>query len=144
MNVTLEEMSAFARDVLKKLLALPQKENATILALEGPLGAGKTTFVQILARELGVSETIQSPTYVLMKSYSTKHERFTTLVHIDVYRLESSKEFHTLKSERFLYDSKTLVCIEWPERIQGELPNADMKLIFSHGKEKDIRQIFFS
>jgi len=102
----------------------------------GPPGSGKTTFVQALAKELGVTETLQSPTYVLMKSYDipqspNQNTGFEKLVHIDAYRLENPKQFAALKPEQFLREPKTLVCIEWPERVEGELPQPDLLIKFS-------------
>ena len=125
----LTELSALAQRVLAQL---PHKTSgATLLALVGELGAGKTTFVQALARELGVQDTAQSPTYVLMKSYPVNYKHFTKLVHIDAYRLEKPEEFAALKPEEFLSDPHALVCIEWPERVEGQLPTPDVVLTFS-------------
>ena len=63
-RVLLSGLSQLTKDVLAKL---PVKNTATILALSGELGAGKTTFVQTLGKALGITETMQSPTYVLMR-----------------------------------------------------------------------------
>lgn len=122
------------------VLALAEpKASATVLALEGDLGAGKTTFVQALARELGVQDAVQSPTYVLMKAYPLElsgaggaaNGKFTKLVHIDAYRLESPEEFDALRPQEFLRDPEALVVVEWPERLAGKLPAPDMTLKFS-------------
>lgn len=115
------------------------KDTATVLALDGDLGAGKTTFVQALARELGVREVVQSPTYVLMKSYPLElsgagenaNTKFTKLVHIDAYRLESPEEFDALRPQEFLQDPQALVVVEWPQKLAGRLPVPDMTLSFS-------------
>lgn len=113
-----------------------------MIALEGNLGAGKTTFVQALGKELGVVATMQSPTYVLMKAYKTTHPQFQTLVHIDAYRLERPEEFSALKPESFLQDPTTLVCIEWPERVTGMMPTPDVVIKFStEGMGEHERQI---
>lgn len=108
------------------------KSHATLIALRGDLGAGKTTFVQALARELGIAETVQSPTYVLMKKYEIKKAApFKTLVHIDAYRLNNAEEFAALKPEQFLEDPKALIVVEWPERVGDALPKPDVVLNFS-------------
>ncbi len=127
-KVLLADLSQLTKEVLKKLIV---KNTATIVALRGDLGAGKTTFTQVLARELGISEIIQSPTYVLMKKYQTANSKFQTLIHIDAYRLEKPEEFAALKPEQFLSDPKTLVVVEWPERIDSALPKADLTINFS-------------
>ncbi len=134
-TVTLQNLAAFARDVLGRL---PKGgKSAVVIALEGDLGAGKTTFVQALARELGITETLQSPTYVLMKKYQTSNPKFQTLIHIDAYRLKSAAEFAALKPEMFLTDSHALVCIEWQKNVAGALPKADITVRFSSDDAKE-------
>ena len=136
-KVLLSSLSLFAKDVLSKLAP---KNTATIVALVGDLGAGKTTFVQALGKELGVTETMQSPTYVLMKKYQTTNSKFQTLIHIDSYRLEDSKEFAALRPEQFLQDPKALVVVEWPEKVAGALPPADMTINFSSDGAKEVER----
>ncbi|HVY73103.1 MAG TPA: tRNA (adenosine(37)-N6)-threonylcarbamoyltransferase complex ATPase subunit type 1 TsaE [Candidatus Paceibacterota bacterium] len=135
MKVKKHDLQNIAHEVLEKL---PKEgEKAAVVALQGDLGAGKTTFTQALAAELGITETIQSPTYVLMKDYPISFGRFTKLIHIDAYRLESPEEFAALKPETFLTNPENLVVIEWPERIEGQLPTPDMVLKFSHDGTSD-------
>jgi tRNA threonylcarbamoyladenosine biosynthesis protein TsaE len=128
-KIALKDIDTVAGEVLARLPA--NKERATIIALSGNLGAGKTTFAQALGRALGVSDTIQSPTYVLMKTYSISYGRYTRLVHIDAYRLGEPAEFHTLKPETFLAQSENLVCVEWPEQLGELLPTPDITVHFS-------------
>ncbi len=137
-RVARADLEVFAKRVLARVAgdSLNKKDGATIIALEGDLGAGKTTFTQALARVLGIEEAVQSPTYVLMRSYELKNCPFATLVHIDAYRLESSDEFRALLPRQagkpnFLHDPKTLVLVEWPERLAGVLPPPDLTLRFS-------------
>jgi len=112
------------------------------MLLSGDLGAGKTTFVQALAKALGVTEPVQSPTYVLMKKYQTTSSKFQTLVHVDLYRLEKPEELETLKLEEMFADPGALVAIEWPERAHGKLPKPDRTLLFSSdGAAADERYI---
>lgn len=103
-------------------MRLVPTDHAIVLALHGDLGAGKTTFTQILARELGVTETVTSPTFVIMKTYQTTDPWFTTLVHIDAYRLKNSRELMVLGWDEILVDPHTIVCIEWPERVEDSIP----------------------
>ncbi len=133
-KVLLSGLPLFAKDVLAQL---PTKDVATVVALRGDLGAGKTTFTQALARELGVTATVQSPTYILMRSYRISNNKFTKLVHIDAYRLENPKEFAALKPEQFLSDPKTLVVVEWPEKVAEALPPADVTINFSSDGAKE-------
>jgi tRNA threonylcarbamoyladenosine biosynthesis protein TsaE len=139
-TVALTELPALVEEVLARLPRAPQ--GATILALQGNLGAGKTTFVQALGKKLGVQDTMQSPTYVLMKSYTTTHPQFKTLIHIDAYRLEQPEEFAALKPETFLHDPSTLVCIEWPEKAGALLPTPHLAIRFSsEGAGEHERQV---
>ena len=133
-KVLLSSLPLFAKDVLSKLAP---KNTAIVVALVGDLGAGKTTFVQALGKELGVTETMQSPTYVLMKKYQTTNSKFQTLIHIDAYRLENPEEFAALRPGQFLQDPKTLVVVEWPEKVAGALPPADLTISFSSDGAKE-------
>jgi len=129
-KVSLTELPSIALAVLGRVPT--NHTGAAIIALQGELGAGKTTFVQALARELGITDTIQSPTYVLMKAYPIVWGDFRTFVHIDAYRLEHPEEFKTLSPETFLTDPHALVCIEWPEKVAGFLPQPQVVVRFSH------------
>ena len=104
------------------LASLPARAGATVLALSGTLGAGKTTCTQSLAQALGVTERVTSPTFVLMHLYSAKHDTFDPLVHIDAYRLETKDEAEVLRLGEYLADPHTFMVVEWPENIAGLLP----------------------
>lgn len=106
-------------------------ESAVVLALHGDLGAGKTTFVQTLAKQLGVTETVTSPTFVIMKKYQTTDNRFSNLIHIDAYRLEKVDELQILGFEAELKIPGTIICIEWAERVSALLPAQTINLNFA-------------
>lgn len=128
-KVALPELGILAK---RALALLPgDGRTAVLIALQGELGAGKTTFVQALGKELGVTEVMQSPTYVLMKKYSVSHPRFATLMHIDAYRLEKPEEFAALRPREIFADPHALVVVEWPERVAGVLPKPDLTMHFS-------------
>ncbi len=103
-------------------VAVKYPDTATVLALSGDLGAGKTTLVQLLARVLGVTTTVTSPTFVVMKQYETENATFAELVHIDAYRVETIDEMRPLGFTALLARPQTLICIEWAERIAPLLP----------------------
>jgi len=137
-HVPLAELPEYVRNVMATLAINRNNTKAVVLALNGDLGAGKTTFVQALAKQMGITEQIQSPTYVLMKKYALPsglnpfgyQRRFKTLIHIDAYRLKNAAEFAALKPEEFLNDPSVLVVIEWPERVEGALPEPDRVVKF--------------
>jgi len=95
----------------------------TTLALHGNLGVGKTTFVQGLARGLGIVDTITSPTFNIF----TLHRGPTTLVHLDAYRLESAQQIDDLLLSDFLI-SPWCLAIEWPEKIADWVPPTALHL----------------
>lgn len=97
-------------------------EKAEVIVLSGDLGAGKTTFVQALAEVLGVDEVLTSPTFNIIKNYQTTHSVFSNLVHMDAYRLESEAELEPLRFNELLKQPKTLICIEWGEKIKSSIP----------------------
>jgi tRNA threonylcarbamoyladenosine biosynthesis protein TsaE len=93
------------------------------IALFGELGAGKTVFVKGLARGLGIKEVVNSPTFVLMHSYSGKMK----LHHIDLYRIKKGEEF--LPFQEILMDDG-ITAIEWAERAQNFLPKKRFEIEF--------------
>ncbi len=90
------------------------------LALHGNLGVGKTTWVQGLARALGITQPLTSPTFTLFNLYRAPDGR--TLLHMDAYRLETAAAMDALMVEDFMRPPYCLV-IEWPERIAEWLPH---------------------
>ncbi len=103
-------------------------EAATVVGLEGDLGAGKTTFFQGVAQEFGVDEHTTSPTFVIQKSYKLSGQPFHNLIHIDAYRLKSGAELLALGWKDILYDPHNLIFVEWPERVSEIMPK-DAKIL---------------
>jgi len=125
---------ADTQKVARELLAhiRPATRGATVVGLSGDLGAGKTTLVKALGEALGVSSSIQSPTFVIAKFYPTAGGVFTELVHIDAYRIEHEREMEAIGLERILAKPAALVVIEWPERIEGVLPRDAYRFAIAH------------
>lgn len=147
MNIKKDELAHIAQEILKQI-SVPRTvlgSKAAIVALRGDLGAGKTTFTQALAKELGIEDAVQSPTYVLMKSYPINPpaggDRFKKLIHIDAYRLDKPEEFDALEPDTFLNNPENLVVIEWPERVEGVLPTPDLLINFTHTDSEEERHI---
>jgi len=103
--------TAEATETVAAQLAAELPEDC-VLALEGDLGAGKTTFVKGLARAWGIRETITSPTFNLFNIYQGTRQ----LVHLDAYRLESGAQADALLIDEFL-QSPFCLAIEWPEKF---------------------------
>ena len=121
---------------------LSQKLNPqSIILLEGPIGAGKTTFVQGIAKGLSISEDITSPTFSLSHHY---HSGTIPLIHLDLYRLgniNSAKEVFFSEEEEAL-QNKAILVIEWPELIEPLIDNFwKIKITYAknYGRHYEIR-----
>ena len=97
-----------------------------ILAMRGPLAAGKTTLTKGIARSLGIRDEITSPTFCLISEYAGK----MPLYHMDVYRLDGAEDFINLGTDDMLYGEGVCV-IEWSEKIMSELPDTAILLDIS-------------
>ena len=98
----------------------PEIKPGAIIALAGPLGAGKTTLVQMLAADLGVTKQPQSPTFALMRSYALPKpvNGVSRLIHVDAYRIEDEKDLVPLDLDEELADGQSVLLIEWPEKAK--------------------------
>lgn len=123
------ETREFARGLLE---GLSKGENATVLALEGDLGAGKTTFAQFVGEELGVHDPIQSPTFLIEKIYELKREQWSHLIHIDAYRLESPDELVNLGWRDIVSRPDNLILVEWASKVAPILPEDAIHIVFTH------------
>lgn len=116
-----EDTAKIARDLLGTL------KGGDILALSGNLGAGKTVFTKSIAKELGVKENVNSPTFVLMKIYKTENKTIKNLVHVDCYRLEEGENLEDIGLSDYLQDKNTLVVIEWADKVV-DFPKSTIKI----------------
>lgn len=114
--LTEDNIDKIAKEIIDNVRKIDKKE-ATILAFSGDLGAGKTTLTKEISRQLGIKERVISPTFVIMKIYKTKDLKFKNLIHIDAYRLDSSKELLHLGWEEVIKNKENLIIVEWPERV---------------------------
>lgn len=106
----------------------PALQPGMVVFLEGDLGVGKTTLSRALIRALGHAGAVKSPTYSLVEVYVISS---LYLYHFDFYRFESPEEFLDAGFDEYFNDT-ALCLVEWPERAQGCLPSADLRLRLYH------------
>jgi tRNA threonylcarbamoyladenosine biosynthesis protein TsaE len=127
-----------AADIVKRLAGKKVGKTALVLALAGELGGGKTTFVQGLAKALGVKERILSPTFVIMRRFDIKilgYYDIKNLYHIDCYRLEKSEDLVELGLKEILKNPQNLVVIEWADKVKEIIPKNAVWLKFEWASE---------
>lgn len=116
---------------------------ALVIALEGDLGSGKTTFIQGLAAGLGVKENVLSPTFVIQKNFSLASDNYKDFYHIDAYRLKNPEELLELGFGDLIKNSENIIIIEWADKIKKILPKDILKIEFKNlGENK--RKILIS
>jgi len=94
----------------------------------GEMGAGKTTFIKTICKQLGVADTVSSPTYTIVNEYATID--FYPIYHFDFYRLKNETEVLDLGFEEYLH-SDSYCFIEWPEKISSYWPKHYVKVTFT-------------
>ena len=105
-----QQTEQFAEQFAKSL------PTGAILALMGDLGAGKTTFTRGLARGLGITDPVTSPTYTIVNEYRDQQDKLR-FVHMDLYRLQHADELIDLGWDDYL-DSDAVIAVEWSERAE--------------------------
>lgn len=150
-NQTKKMAEALARETLR---TNPRK-TAFLLALEGDLGSGKTTFLQGFARGLGIREKILSPTFIIFRKFKVPRNRtpkdsdvtseppgqvnsfrgrqnskFKIFYHLDCYRLQKPKEILKLDFKEIISNPQNIVAVEWSEKIKKVLPKNKITLKF--------------
>lgn len=118
------ETQKLAENFIKKL------KKGDVITLYGNLGSGKTTFVQGLARGLGIKKRIISPTFIIVREYNLKSQiserkiiskNLKSFYHIDLYRIESQNDIKNLGIEEII-NGKDIIVIEWAEKMKNLLP----------------------
>lgn len=134
------DINKVAKELLLKVAKI-KTDKARIIAMSGDLGAGKTTLTQEISRELGIKESVVSPTFVIMKIYKTNPKdsalkSIKRLVHIDAYRLDGSKELEKIGWKKFSEDKENLIIVEWPENVKDSLNKKTHYIFLKHVDEE--------
>ncbi len=116
--------------IAKDFLDFINKKNVNVVGMIGDLGAGKTRFVKFIANELGVKETVNSPTFLIMKNYKITNINFSCLYHLDLYRISNIEETSNLGLEEIFKNQNNLVFIEWANKMYELLPKNHIKIFF--------------
>ncbi len=133
----IEDWDMVAKELVTRL------KPGIIIALSGPLGAGKTTFVQSLAKVLGVKDVPRSPTFSLLRTYRLPEEvhGIERLVHVDAYRLEESSDAHALGLDEELAAGDAAIVIEWPEKLGSLLAKLPMVRVQIETDASGVRRV---
>jgi tRNA threonylcarbamoyladenosine biosynthesis protein TsaE len=116
-----DEMSAVAAEIIRI------GSQISVWTFEGNLGAGKTTLIKILAKKLGIVDSISSPTFSYVNEYDHK------IFHFDCYRLQSIEEALDFGLEEYL-DSGKMCWIEWPQIIESIIPRPRLEIVNEHAQ----------
>lgn len=120
---SLAELTDVAREIISSL------DGRTVVLLRGGMGAGKTTLVSRIAALLGAEDTVTSPTFALVNQYEAADGM---IFHFDFYRIDRVEEVFDLGYEEYFYSGE-LCLVEWPEKIEGLIPDGAMQVWIEAG-----------
>ena len=124
----IKQLPSIATEILKAF------KDEKVFTFYGEMGSGKTTFIKEICKQLGVNETITSPTFALINEYLGKEEQ--TIYHFDFYRIETQEEAYDFGYEEYFY-SNNYCLIEWPELIENLLPESYVKITITEKENMD-------
>lgn len=134
---SLKDLDHVARELIEALHLKEMELEYNCLAFYGEMGAGKTTLIKAICKELGVLEITSSPTFSIVNEYIGSNS--SPIFHFDFYRLNSESEAFDFGYEEYFY-SGHLCLIEWPEKIEKLLPFPHYKIFISvnEGGEREL------
>lgn len=128
----IEEIKDIAIQIQKNL------QPGAVIALKGDLGAGKTTLTSVLIKELGFSDRVQSPTFVILRKYvKTQRQDIVQINHFDLYRITNEEELMELDFEGLIKERKTISIIEWPDIANRFLPQNTVRINLQYVSENE-------
>jgi tRNA threonylcarbamoyladenosine biosynthesis protein TsaE len=123
-----EETITFGKQLSARL------KDKDIIALSGDLGSGKTQVVKGICSGLGVKETVNSPTFIIVNEYTSASIK--NIFHFDLYRMKTEEEIVNIGFDDYL-NSRGLILIEWPEHAERLLPAGTIKIHLAHSVEDE-------
>ncbi len=109
-------------ETVSALELLSEHEPHRVFAFDGMMGAGKTTFIKQMVKEMGSLDIVNSPTFAIVNVYDVEQPHKGEVYHFDCYRLKDIREAIDFGAEEYLY-SGNYCFIEWPEKIEALLPD---------------------
>ena len=128
-KIEIDSLSELERVAEEILSAMGERR---VVLLRGGMGAGKTTLVSRIAAKLGAEDTVTSPTFALVNQYEGREG---TIYHFDFYRINRVEEVFDLGYEEYFYSGE-LCFVEWPEMVEGLLPDDAMQVRITVGDDQ--------
>lgn len=138
MNIKIESLDKIDEAALEFIRAMGDN---TVFAFHGDMGAGKTTFIKAICENLGVSDTINSPTFAIVNEY--RSDSGELIYHFDFYRINKIEEVFDFGYEDYFY-SGSLCFIEWPEKVDTLLPKDTVNVYVKVEQEDGSREVSLS
>jgi len=118
----------------------------TLVCFRGDIGAGKTTFIQGALAACGATLPFISPTFVIMKEYrlaKPTENGIQRVYHADAYRMDTAEDFEKIGFSEWCADEEGIVLLEWPQRVEGLLPEHRIEIQLSlEERKEEMRSIF--
>jgi tRNA threonylcarbamoyladenosine biosynthesis protein TsaE len=127
MRIIIKNLKEIGKEAKRLLSAFPEER---IFAIDGPMGAGKTTIIKTICKLLGAKDTATSPTFTIVNEYRTKENK--SLFHIDLYRIRKAEELYDIGLEEYL-TGDSFCFIEWPGLALDFLPEKTLNVKISVG-----------
>ena len=148
-TLTAEATQLAGEKFAEKLLNFWESSKARVAVLYGDLGSGKTTFIQGMAKGLGIKKRIISPTFLIVRNYKMKkskvksqnyNSKFKSFYHVDLYRTQDEGDLEGLGLKEILEDPQNIVAIEWGEKLGKLMPKkrCDVKLEYLNEDKRRI------
>lgn len=132
MNITINDLASLVNSIIEEF------PGQRIFALQGEMGAGKTTFTKVFCKALGVDDDVSSPTFAIANIYDSSI--YGEVYHFDFYRIESVKEAMDIGFEDYVYSGNYCI-MEWPDVIFDYIPRPFVEIRIEHTDDENRRTI---